>query len=70
MHKKCLNVYFGELNRYVYPRFAAAEEFVVVFDIFHIMMRQIFFIGEKIWTAGRPIQHLDTSTMKPCCCNS
>ncbi len=24
----------------------------------------------KIWTAGRPIQHLDSSTMKPCCCNS
>ncbi len=24
----------------------------------------------KIWTAGRPIQHLDSFTMKPCCCNS
>ncbi len=24
----------------------------------------------KIWTAGRPIQHLDSSTTKPCCCNS
>ncbi len=24
----------------------------------------------KIWTAGRPIQHLDSSTAKPCCCNS
>ncbi len=24
----------------------------------------------KIWTAGRPIQHPDSSTMKPCCCNS
>ncbi len=24
----------------------------------------------KIWTAGRPIQHQDSSTMKPCCCNS
>ncbi len=24
----------------------------------------------KIWTAGRPIQHPDSSTTKPCCCNS
>ncbi len=24
----------------------------------------------KIWTAGKPIQHLDSSTTKPCCCNS
>ncbi len=24
----------------------------------------------KIWTAGRPNQHLDSSTTKPCCCNS
>ncbi len=24
----------------------------------------------KIWTAGRPIQHLVSSTTKPCCCNS
>ncbi len=24
----------------------------------------------KIWSAGRPIQHLDSSTTKPCCCNS
>ncbi len=24
----------------------------------------------KIWTAGRPIQNPDSSTMKPCCCNS
>ena len=24
----------------------------------------------KIWTAGRPVQHLDSSQMKPCCCNS
>ncbi len=24
----------------------------------------------KIWTAGRSIQHPDSSTMKPCCCNS
>ncbi len=24
----------------------------------------------KIWTAGRPIQHPDSSTEKPCCCNS
>ena len=24
----------------------------------------------KIWTADRPIQHLDSSLMKPCCCNS
>ncbi len=24
----------------------------------------------KIWTAGRPIEHPDSSTMKPCCCNS
>ncbi len=24
----------------------------------------------KIWMAGRPIQHSDSSTMKPCCCNS
>ncbi len=23
-----------------------------------------------IWTAGRPIQHPDSSTTKPCCCNS
>ncbi len=23
----------------------------------------------KIWTAGRPIQHPDSSTTKPCCCN-
>ncbi len=23
----------------------------------------------KIWTAGRSIQHPDSSTMKPCCCN-
>ncbi len=26
--------------------------------------------GWKIWTAGRPIQHLDSSTTKPCRCNS
>ncbi len=24
----------------------------------------------KIWTAGRPIQHPDSSTTKPCWCNS
>ncbi len=24
----------------------------------------------KICTTGRPIQHLDSSTTKPCCCNS
>ncbi len=24
----------------------------------------------RIWTAGRPIQHPDSSTTKPCCCNS
>ncbi len=24
----------------------------------------------KIWTAGRPIQQPDSSTTKPCCCNS
>ncbi len=24
----------------------------------------------KTWTAGRPIQHRDSSTTKPCCCNS
>ncbi len=24
----------------------------------------------KIWTAGRPVQHPDSSTMKPCYCNS
>ncbi len=24
----------------------------------------------KIWTAGRPIQHPDSSTTKPCCCNT
>ncbi len=24
----------------------------------------------KIWTAGRPIQQMDSSTTKPCCCNS
>ncbi len=24
----------------------------------------------KIWTVGRPIHHPDSSTMKPCCCNS
>ncbi len=24
----------------------------------------------KIWTAGRPFQHPDSSTTKPCCCNS
>ncbi len=24
----------------------------------------------KIWTAGRPIQHPNSSTTKPCCCNS
>ncbi len=24
----------------------------------------------KIWTAGSPIQHPGSSTMKPCCCNS
>ncbi len=24
----------------------------------------------KIWTAGRPIQHPDSSTTKTCCCNS
>ena len=23
----------------------------------------------KIWTAGRFVQHLDSSTTKPCCCN-
>ncbi len=24
----------------------------------------------KIWTSGRPIQHPNSSTTKPCCCNS
>ncbi len=24
----------------------------------------------KIWTAGRPIERIDSSTTKPCCCNS
>ncbi len=24
----------------------------------------------NIWTAGRPIQHLHSSTTEPCCCNS
>ncbi len=24
----------------------------------------------NIWIAGRPIQHLHSSTMEPCCCNS
>ncbi len=28
-------------------RFSAAEEFVVVFDIFHLMMHQMFSIGER-----------------------
>ncbi len=28
-------------------RFPAAEEFVVVFDVFFVMMRQMFSIGER-----------------------
>jgi len=24
----------------------------------------------QIWTAGRPIQHPESATTKPCCCNS
>ncbi len=40
-------------------RFPAAEEFVV----------NVLFRG-KIWTAGSPIQHPDSSTTKSCCCNS
>ncbi len=31
---------------------------------------QNFHYRWKIWTAGRPIQHPDSSTTKPCCCNS
>ncbi len=52
----------------IWSRWRAAEEFVVIYDAFFIlMMRQMFSIGER--SAGRPIQCPDSSTMKPCCCN-
>ncbi len=51
-------------------RFPAAEEFVVVFYVFSFNDALNVLYRWKIWTAGRPIQHLDPSTVKPCCCNS
>ncbi len=38
--------------------------YVLFNDAPHVLYRW------KIWTAGRPIQHPDSSTTKPCCCNS
>ncbi len=55
---------------FAWYRFPAAEEFVVVFDIFSYSVAPNVLYRQKIWTAGRPIQHPDSSTTKPCCCNS
>ena len=33
------------------------------------MIHQMFFNWWKVWTAGKPVQHLDSSTTKQCCCN-
>ncbi len=51
-------------------RFPAAEEFVVVLMYFSFNDEPNVLYRWKIWTAGRSIQHLDSSTTKPCCCNS
>ncbi len=36
----------------------------------HLRPRLPPFYRWKIWTAGRPIQRPDSSTMKPCCCKA
>ncbi len=52
-------------------RFPAAEEFVVIFDVFFLFNDAPNVLYRwKIWVAGRPIQHIDSSITKPCCCNS
>ncbi len=51
-------------------RFPASEEFVVVFDIFSFNDAPNVLYRWNIWTVDRPIQHPDSSTTKPCCCNS
>lgn len=40
-------------------------------DVFISWCSKCFFYWWKVWTAGRPVQHLDTSTIKLCCnrCN-
>ncbi len=51
-------------------KFPAVEEFVVVWRIFLCNDAPNVLYRWKIWTAGRPIQHPDFSTTKPCRCNS
>ncbi len=41
--------------------FQSAEEFVVVFDVFSFNDVSNVLYRWKIWTAGRPIQHPDSS---------
>ncbi len=48
--------------------FPAAEEFVAIYFLFNDAKNVLYMW--KTWTAGRPIQHTDSSTTKPCCCNS
>ena len=36
---------------------------------FHFMMHQMFLYWLKVWTSGRSVQHLNSSPVKPCCCD-
>ncbi len=40
------------------------------FDVFFVNDAPNVLYRSKIWTAGRQIQHPDSSTTKSCCCNS
>ncbi len=50
---------------YSVVRFPAAEEFVVIFDAYFLFNNapNVLYMW-KIWTAGRPIQHTDSSTIQ------